>query len=521
MRLYALFFFTIFFLGCGTESEDVVVKDSTEYSPVITSSSLYTVLENQLNAFTVTAYDKNNDSLEYTISGIDSNYFNLNTSNGIVTFKQLPNYKIKSNYNISINVSDKNASDTQNVTIHILPSEIKLIIIRMQFNDYTFRDTEAAWSQKIFGVNHAQANDYFNEVSNGAFQLSKADETYGTANDGVITVDMLINHPGDNGIREYLDDAITKASPYIDFSSFDENGDGYIAKEELQIMFITAGNEGAAGLSEPYVWAHESSFSWGVNVDGVNVMRAGTGNYSIFGERHSDTEDASIGIIVHELGHAIFNLVDLYDLDSSSNGIGMFGLMSAGTWGIKNSSEQAGETPVHMCAWSKVYAGLATPTTLSTSTQNITLNGTSTSNYNIIKIPTANPKEYFLIENRSSGGYDDGLSRLQPIAMFGSPYEGGTAIWHIDENQKKEDNTDNMDETHKLVDLEEANNATLDTYSQTDVGHINNLFFNGNKTTFTPLTDPNSNRYNGSSTGISITNVSSRGDVMSFDLSVE
>ena len=254
-----------------------------------------------------------------------------------------------------------------------------------------------------------------------------------------------------------------KANSYIDFKSYDKNNDGSISSNELQILFIASGNEGAVSMSAPNAWAHQSSFSSGVSVDGVFVMKSGSGNYSIFGERHSSNKTATIGIIVHELSHAIFNLPDLYDIDKSSAGIGYFGLMGFGVWGKKNSTSQPGSSPTHMCAWSKIESGFISPKIISSNNKNIEINGTSTSKYGILKIQTNNPKEYFLLENRSSGGYDDGLSVLR--GLFGGPYQGGLAIWHIDENQRRSDNGDNNDENHKLVDLEEASNAGMDNNS--------------------------------------------------------
>jgi hypothetical protein len=69
-----------------------------------------------------------------------------------------------------------------------------------------------------------------------------------------------------------------------------------------------------------------------------------------------------------------------------------------------------------------------------------------------------------------------------------------------------------------LVDIEEANNVGLDTLVHR--GHINNLFFSGNSTEFTPTTTPNSNRYDGESSNISITNISDTGETMTADISL-
>ncbi len=98
----------------------------------------------------------------------------------------------------------------------------RLIIIRIEFNDYQFRNGEDVWSKKIFGYDDNELNSYPNEISYGAFKFKEANESYGTSDDGMITVQLDEDHPdpGNSG-TEFLDelsDAIDKADSYIDFS---------------------------------------------------------------------------------------------------------------------------------------------------------------------------------------------------------------------------------------------------------------------------------------------------------------
>ena len=66
--------------------------------------------------------------------------------------------------------------------------------------------------------------------------------------------------------------------------------------------------------------------------------------------------------------------------------------------------------------------------------------------------------------------------------------------------------------------IEEANNAGLD--DKTDRGHINNLYFNGNSTTFNNSSTPNSKNIAGSATNISITGVSNKATNMTFTVDI-
>jgi len=393
-----------------------------------------------------------------------------------------------------------------------------LLIIRIEFNDFAFSNSASVWHSKIFGSSSGELNDYYNEISYGKFQFTEASETEGTLNDGIVTVQLNENHPGNSNVSflTELNSAIAIANNSINFATYDSNGNGAISKDELQIMFLVAGGESATGAA-PGVWAHAWCM-YGGNAsapthDGVRLMNCyDGGGYSRFGEKHFNAlsgSDASIGIIAHELGHAALGLPDLYDTDGGSEGIGKFGLMGSGNWASKPGDTQPGQTPVHMIGWSKTQVGFVNPTIISSNTNNLNVEGTSSSAYTLYKVNTGRSGEYFLFENREANGYDMGLSSLSGI----SNYTGGLSILHIDENQ-----AGNQDETHKLVDVEEANNAGLD--AEIDRGHINNLFFSGNSTAFTPLSNPNSNRYDGNSTNIYIDNISATGTTMTLDVSV-
>jgi immune inhibitor A len=113
-----------------------------------------------------------------------------------------------------------------------------------------------------------------------------------------------------------------------------------------------------------------------------------------------------------------------------------------------------------------------------------------------------------MLENIGHGGYQAGLDYL----IGGNDNTSGIAIWHIDDNASA-----NVDYNHKLVDLEEAAEAGMDNSSHS--GKQTNLFFSGNKTEFSDSTDPNSKTYAGTSSGITINNISAAGDSMTFDVS--
>ena len=224
--------------------------------------------------------------------------------------------------------------------------------------------------------------------------------------------------------------------------------------------------------------------------------------------------------MAHELGHAYFDLADLYDTTSARSGIGAFGVMGGGVWGKKALTEKIGSTPVHFSAWSKEKLGVCNPQTVSSGADNYTLAAgyqmiDNTSSCGIYKASTSTSGEYFLFENRSAGGYDKGMNYLiydnSSNKVVGTKYTGGLAVWHIDDNQ-----SGNSDYTHKLVDLEEANDADLDNASSN--GRTTHLFYSGNSVTFDNSSTPNSNLYDNTSSGISLTNISAAGDNMTLTI---
>ena len=393
---------------------------------------------------------------------------------------------------------------------------LPLLVVRIGFADQKFTNSEEVWYNKLFGTKTSQLNHYYNEISSKSFKFVPAQGVSDVVNKGIITVNLAMNHPHTRGkgskLRPIFLEVMNKINPYIDFSTYDTDNNKAISRSELQIMFLIAGNESSFGDTTRGVWAHKSSMG-GVNLDGVHLMhRMYGGTYSVFGERHNK-HDATIGIIAHELGHAAFGLPDLYDTNLTngiSAGVGNFGLMAAGSWGYKSGDTYVGQTPPHMIGWSKIQAGFIKPTTLTQDTHNLSIKGTALSGYALYKIPTDDPKEYFLFENRANKGYDRGL-----YILHGPQFEGGLLITHIDENMRG-----NQIETQKLVDVEEANDAELDSDVKSQKGHSNNLFFEGNVANFNDSSTVNSNTYDGSSTGIAIENISAVGDTMHADITV-
>ncbi|RLA73112.1 MAG: hypothetical protein DRG24_01140 [Epsilonproteobacteria bacterium] len=400
-----------------------------------------------------------------------------------------------------------------------------LLVIRINYNNVQFQNNAYTWSNKIFGNNEHELNHYYHEISTGHFNFVKTSEREGMLADGIVTVTLDKNHPDSDSspsIHSDFYDALTMADPYINYALYDKNNDKNLTPDELIVMFMIAGDEDSfSGITEePGVWAHQSC-TLKTNtplLDGVNLLGCSFGgNYAVFGERHhfgNYNEDATIGIIAHELGHAAFDLPDLYDTSGASAGIGYFGLMGAGMWARESETDLFGNTPVHMMAWSKLKNNWIIPERITTTTsQQVTLHASGSDAYNIVML-SINPNECFLLENRHRLGYDKGMFSLN---SDNSTFTGGMAIWHIDQEvieKNTRTNLVNADKDHKGVDLEEAAKAELDDNTNAS-GHEKNLYYAGNKTIFTSKTIPNSNRYDNTDSGVAVNNISAPAYIMS------
>jgi murein DD-endopeptidase MepM/ murein hydrolase activator NlpD len=105
----------------GTNPNDSENKPSFQKdtnAPVFTSSSSYQTNENEINSFTIVATDEN--TIIYSINGTDAEYFNLDSSTGVLSFKIAPDYELKQTYVFNIIATDINGNESlQNITISI------------------------------------------------------------------------------------------------------------------------------------------------------------------------------------------------------------------------------------------------------------------------------------------------------------------------------------------------------------------------------------------------------------------
>ena len=368
----------------------------------------------------------------------------------------------------------------------------KLICILIGFTDKAFIKTKSDFEDLFNQVGYATDGatgsvfDYYKENSYGQFNLSVTvagpyaaahNMAYYGANNAV---------GNDTNPGALVTEAVTLANPTVNFADFDNDGDGTV--DGVCVIHAGYGEENT-GVSADAIWAHSSTIS-PLTLDGKIVS-----NYLCTSELrgNSGTGITRIGVICHEFGHML-GAADYYDTDYTDNGsyegTGIWDIMASGAW------NNNGATPSHHSPYSKIYTyGWAAVTPLA-SGANITLNNAELNSNSFYRINTPTSNEYFLIENRQKLKFDSYIPGH------------GMIIYHVDGNYISTAANGINTGSHQGI-YPVCANATGNPPAV--YGEINNsgLPFPGtaNKTSFTDSTTPNAHAWNGSNTGMPITNI--------------
>ena len=372
------------------------------------------------------------------------------------------------------------------------------LLLLLDFSDNEHHVLATDFDSLMYGSYFGTVKHFYDHVSYGEFSV----ET--TNYPGTIgwlrmpqTYDYYVdeqqgygNYPAN--VQGMVVDAINAADEFVDFNDYDNDGDGNVDG----LMIVHAGRGAEYTGSQNMIWSH----SWTIptqNLDGVNIR-----NYVIQPEYWSSFGDMTCGVFCHEMGHMIFGLPDLYDVDYSSGGVGDWSLMAGGSWNGSN-----GSSPAEPEAWCRIRMGFAEPT-------NITTNGVvdfpavdATPSIFRLQSSYMNPNEYFLVENRQGLNYDAALPA------------DGLLVWHVDENV----NTGNSAEWypglttsgHYLVALEQADGRWQLEHDENQGDSGDPFPGTTDATTFDAESTPSSDNYDGSYSFVSLVNISASAETMS------
>ncbi|MCX6832803.1 MAG: M6 family metalloprotease domain-containing protein [candidate division Zixibacteria bacterium] len=389
-----------------------------------------------------------------------------------------------------------------------------ILCVLVEFSDKAKSVNPEDFDTLMFVNQVGTVRHYFNEVSYNSYDIVTINLP---SSIGWVTAPQTYAYycNGENGlnyssypknVQKLTEDIINLIDPVVNFANYDNDGDGYV--DGVVIAHTGPGAEYKGG-DVNYIWSHKWNTHSPMLKDGKYVFE-----YSIQPEYWSSPGDITLGVFVHELGHLLFGLPDLYDTDYSSKGIGKWSLMAGGSW---NGPGGMGGSPAHPDVFSRIQCGFATANNVTSNATGLAIPDVETNSSGaILRLWTNGTigNQYFLIENRRKIGYDAYL-----------PSEG-LQIWHIDENVSASIGNDNewypghTTTGHYLVALEQADNlfALEKNLGSGDAGDPFPGSFN--KTSFSGLTSPSSNDYSGAGTLVAVSNISAAGATMTTDLSI-
>jgi len=361
--------------------------------------------------------------------------------------------------------------------------EVKGLTVMVQFKDLKSTVTRQDLDRMLNGKdyqengNFCSVREYFRLISGG-----KLDYTNQVV--GPVTLSKKRSYYANHLlVEEALDLAIAGGA---DLKQFDSLEEGIVDA----VSFLYAGQTQYIGE----LWPH----NYFLELERGSMKT----HFYMLSSLGRSKEDLSIGTFCHESGHMLCRWPDLYDYGTrdgdseKSSGLGCYCLMSAGNHNGK------GRTPAPVCAylrylvdWCDNVVCLDKPGSYQA------LHGDYRT---ALFYPSRKYNEYFLIENRSQLGLDrdipsSGLAVYHCDILGSNEWQGGSAT------------------NHYQCGLLQAD-GHLDLETNRNMGDEMDLFQEAAAVVVSHCTQPSSNLWDGSESGLTISNVSAPGQVITFQV---
>lgn len=397
------------------------------------------------------------------------------------------------------------------------------LVILAQFANLSFKHDNEDFVKLLTGNGYSEngatgcAKEYFDAQFGGAvdFEFVVSD---------IVTLSQNLAYYGgntsdSNGLEsdkapeEMVIEACRLADAQVDFSMFDDDGDG----EVDNVFVFFAGGDEAEGAGDDCIWSHAWYIRDGA---GKNLVLDGKviNRYACTSEmmRYSDAAGkirqrlAGIGSFCHEYSHT-FGLPDMYDTDYDGSG-GMSEALWVSTSLMDGGNQNnLGATPPCFNSIEREILGMTVPEVIE-KLGVYTLEPVSRGG-KCYRIDTEEEDEYFLLECRAEEGWD---------AHIGG---GGLLVYHIDKTRRsagfsdsygKELDADvrwslynevNCRPDHQCADLLEAVQGA---------SNVRNVFYPSSGTT--SVEEHSLVSWNGEKTGFALTGIRMEGDAVVFNV---
>jgi|GEM_PF-5953504 len=376
---------------------------------------------------------------------------------------------------------------------HTVVGNVQGLVIPILFaNDTTTvtpADIEALFNQQGYSLNGnpGSVRDYYDAMSDGQLTLTHTIAPIYVAPENA----AFYSNTNVNNIPALLQGALAAyENNGGNFNGFTTDANGQLASLYFVHLAPSAGRLGP----------HSSSVTY--TLSGVSTGRYGLSSWAAGGT-------PGINSITHEIGHSLMHWPDLYDTNNTANvstnsaGIGRYCNMS---WGGPSSVNPLPPNP-----YLRARAGWTTLIELSDGpVQTYSIDANSNTHYRYSN--PADSNEFFIVEavNNTSNSWWQALP------------DQGLLIWHIDENVSDGTGNRNQDMTESLhyqVSLEQADGLFELEFDGSNGGDTDDAFTNGDE--FTSSSVPSSDWWDGSSSNVTISDISNTASTMTFDFGAE
>lgn len=453
----------------------------------------YSLLCNDFGYLVYAVQDNNGDMIPSNIIATNKS---LRSSEVQEFLKTTPKYLRYTKEQINTMVEVWNMVEGQQAkqkSTTVTKGEVKLLLILMQFTDKSFTRTTAEIERLFNQVNYTtgglagSVHDYYYANSYGKLSLTfDVVGPYTTAN-----ATAYYGNRGNTGYQAFAREAINAAAADVDYSDYDNDGDGEM--DGLHILFAGFGEEASGNAA--HIWSHKSVLSQSIRHDQTTISK-----YSCSPElRGSSGRNLThIGVICHELGH-VFGAPDYYDTDydesgGSYPGTGEWDLMGSGNW------NDNGMRPAHHNPYTKIYIyGWADAINLDSSSRSVVMKSSSSSANSFYCYSTTTRNEFFLMENRQWENFDASVPGK------------GMIIYRVHSSMHPDAYNVNVTHPQKFYPISASSYYNLPNTSVSSYGSINSSScpFPGSrsKTSFTDNTAPSSISWAGNPTNQPVTNI--------------